>query len=127
VAVGVVIGILFLEETHAEKRHQRDRGVEAGKWLLSKLNRCGKAKAYRNEKIGEFDETCSLIDEHEQLPGYSTTNNSPQVSSSATTLAEPQDDLSLDSEFIPTRQKPAASKAFTKQVVLNIIGYGILA
>lgn len=125
-AVGVVIGILFLEETHAEKKYHRDRGVEAGQWLLSWFHRCAKSKSYRNEKSGELDETHSLIEEHEQLPGYCTTENSPLVSS-ATTLGEPQDQLSLDDEFIPTKQKPAASKAFTKQVVLNIIGYGILA
>ncbi|QVM08207.1 hypothetical protein D8B26_002900 [Coccidioides posadasii str. Silveira] len=35
--VGITIGILFLEETHGEKKHQRDRGLEAGEWLMRKI------------------------------------------------------------------------------------------
>ncbi|EHL03037.1 putative Uncharacterized membrane protein [Glarea lozoyensis 74030] len=44
VSIGVVVGILFLEETHAEKKYRRDPGLEAGKWILQKISSCKKSK-----------------------------------------------------------------------------------
>ncbi|KAL3421131.1 major facilitator superfamily transporter [Phlyctema vagabunda] len=126
VCFGVVIGILFLEETHAEKKHRRDPGLEAGKWLLAKFSRCVEIKASKLEKA-EMDETAWLM-EDEQPPGYRTSEGSPQLSTTAS--PEPQESLNLDDGRIYTPSpapKPAATKAFTKQVILNIIGYGILA
>jgi len=38
-AVGVTIGILFLEETHAGKKPGRDVGLEVGRWILRRKRR----------------------------------------------------------------------------------------
>ena len=126
VACGVVIGMLFLEETHEEKKHRRDPGLEAGKWILSKFSRCTESKHSRCEKDAGLDELISLLGEDDQPPGYRTSESSPKIHS--TPSPEPQESFDLnDHDNVVTRCKPAATKAFTRQVVLNIIGYGILA
>lgn len=127
VLCGVVVGILFLEETHEEKKFRRDPGLEAGKWLLSKFTRCTELKQSTSEKAAglEDEETSPLLNSEAQLPGYLTAESSPSLASTATEeIPEP---LDLD-EFRPKKTvKPAATKAFTPQVIRNIIGYGILA
>lgn len=124
VSCGVVIGILFLEETHAEKKYRRDPGLEAGRWILSKVARCAESKL-RDEKHTDLDELISLLGT-EQPPGYCTTDGSPKLPS--TPSSEPQESLDLnESVRIAPRARPVVTKAFTRQVVLNIVGYGILA
>lgn len=129
--MGVIIGILFLEETHAEKQYRHDPGLEAGRWLLRKVQQCAAPKPPRCEKSGNPFEVQSLIADDDGLPGYRSTEGSPLIAT--TTLAEPLEGFNLDTstaspdETLPTRSKPAVTKAFTRQVVLNIIGYGILA
>jgi len=125
VGFGVVIGILFLEETHAEKKYRRDPGLEAGNWILSKIWRCAESKPSRCEKLADLDEVLALLREDEQPPGYRTTDGSPKLPS--TPSPEPDEPLQLNESNILPRLKPAATKAFTKQVVLHIVGYGILA
>jgi hypothetical protein len=122
VTCGVGIGILFLEETHEEKKHRRDPGLEAGKWILSKVTRCAESKS-SSEKEMDMDEVLSLLSDDDQPPGYRTNDRSPSLRS--TPSADPQGALDMNSPLVTT--KPAATKAFTKQVVLNIVGYGILA
>jgi len=127
VTCGVIIGILFLEETHAEKKYRRDPGLEAGKWILSKVTRCAESKGSRCEKAADLDEVMSLLSDDEQPPGYRTTDGSPKLPS--TPSPEPQEalDLNAPAQVVMLRERPAATKAFTRQVVLNIVGYGILA
>lgn len=127
VACGVVIGILFLEETHAEKKHRRDIGLEMGKWIIGKFCRGSEMKPSRCEKVTDLDDVLSLLDE-DQPPGYRTTEGSPNLLSSPSPSPEPHiSSLDLNDTSIPMRSKPAATRAFTRQVVLNIVGYGILA
>ncbi|EMT60678.1 hypothetical protein FOC4_g10011955 [Fusarium odoratissimum] len=97
---GVIIGLLFLDETHAEKKAQRDRGREIGDYLASCV-RPGSAHS------------------DEALPAYRSQENSPR-------LAPQPDTQSLNEaplEPIAVRR----SKTFTKPVIMNIISYGILA
>jgi hypothetical protein len=126
VTCGVIIGILFLEETHAEKKYRRDPGLEAGgKWIISKVTGRKDLSASRQEKLVDLDETVSLLSEDEQPPGYRSTEGSPKLPS--TPSPEPQDLLDLNDTGVGVCGKPAATKAFTRQVVFNIIGYSILA
>ena len=125
VSVGVVVGILFLEETHEEKKYRRDPGLEAGKWLVRKFASCRESNGSRGEKNSDPDEVVSLLSEDEQPPGYRTREGSPRLA--ATPSPEPQDPLDLNDANSVFRSKPAVTKAFTRQVVLNIVGYGILA
>lgn len=125
VTCGVVVGILFLEETHEEKKFRRDPGLEAGKWILRKLGRAPEPKPSTSEKASNVEEVVSLLSEDEQPPGYCTNEGSPNLPS--TPSAEPQEPLDFNISFAAKPSKPAATKAFTRQVVLNIVGYGILA
>ncbi|XXG98554.1 2,5-diamino-6-(ribosylamino)-4(3H)-pyrimidinone 5'-phosphate reductase [Hypoxylon texense] len=81
VLIGVVNGILFLEETHAEKKTKPDRGLRLGNWILSGLPIFRKCAESRDEKtkLAEM-EAQPLIDHDEQLPGYRTNENSPESS-----------------------------------------------
>lgn len=80
--------------------------------------------------MAESNEIISLLnaDSEDQPPGYRTTQGSPTLSSTVTSK-DPQEPLDLNAhdQFVVPRTKPAATKAFTRQVVINIIGYGILA
>ncbi|PBP24799.1 major facilitator superfamily transporter [Diplocarpon rosae] len=110
---------------------RRDPGLEAGRWILGKVTRCAESKSSRGEKVADLDEAASLLSQDEQPPGYRTTEGSPKLPS--TPAAEPQEALDLNAPtatphvLTPRAPKPAASKAFTRQVVMNIVGYGILA
>lgn len=126
--IGLVNGLLFLEETHSGKKQQRDRGVELGKWLLSKFSRSSaednSEQAVANQS--KFDEWSSESQPllSEQLPGYRTSENSPENSPrivSSDVAEEPREPLDLATGFHPN------SKIFTRPVVLNVICFGILA
>lgn len=127
-AFGVLIGILFLEETHAELKGRRDRGIEAQKWLFDRLQ-TRKADQIILDKAGEanLQESFALL-EDEEPPGYRTTEGSPHQpstpSSSPSTL--PADAKSKYGKRLKSDPRGVA-KVFTKQVILNIAGFGILA
>ncbi|KAJ5312199.1 hypothetical protein PENANT_c011G02277 [Penicillium antarcticum] len=94
---GIVVGFLFLEETHPEKKHRRDPGLELGHWLVSCCWGSRVQLPEDSEKYFGYDEyeseSCSDASEESDLEG----------------------------------QKNPAPKAFTRQVILAIVAYGILA
>ncbi|RDA83193.1 hypothetical protein CP532_1230, partial [Ophiocordyceps camponoti-leonardi (nom. inval.)] len=128
VLVGVVIGILFLDETHSAKKLQRDHGRELGRRLVALFRRAAICKCRgrgvekqcllvpESPKRGVYG-ACdreraddNLPDMDEPLPAYRSHESSPKLS--------PQ----------PGRAPTATSiVTFTRPVVLNIISYGILA
>ncbi|KAI1339155.1 major facilitator superfamily domain-containing protein [Xylariaceae sp. FL0016] len=133
VVIGVVNGILFLEETHSERKHLPDRGLAVGKWILSWVPRFGKCAEPRDEKSKlaehEDDEMRPLIDHDEQLPGYRTTENTPENSPrlrSASVASISQASLVDLSERRP-HHGVGITRIFTRPVVLNIVSFGILA
>ncbi|KAI8963817.1 MFS general substrate transporter [Daldinia sp. FL1419] len=129
VVIGVVNGILFLEETHAEKKLRRDRGLELGNWILSKLPVFKTCTELRDEKskLAEV-ETQPLIDHDEQLPGYQTSENSPENSPRIRSASVPSISWdSLDLESGHENSNLGVSRIFTRPVILNIISFGILA
>lgn len=99
---GIVVGFLFLEETHPEKKHRRDPGLELGHWLV---NFCWGSRVQLPE------------DSEEKYFGYEAEYESAE---------SPCLDAS-DAESDLEGQKNPAPKAFTRQVILAIIAYGILA
>lgn len=122
-ACGVVTGILFLKETHAEHKHRRDYGLETGQWLLSSVKTIWTreplvaSQPFRCAQANDADllEAKSLLIE-DGPPEYRTNESSPRSSRSQSPAKKPS-----------ATPKPAATKAFTKQVVLTIVSYGILA
>ncbi|KAI8944925.1 MFS general substrate transporter [Xylaria longipes] len=131
VLIGVINGFLFLEETHAQKKMERDRGLELGNWILSKLTGFRKCTETRDEKSKlpvREDEMRPLIDHDEQLPTYRTNENTPVSSprlrsASAPAITQDSLDLTQSSEYMGV----GFSRTFTRPVVLNIISFGILA
>ncbi|KAI1738876.1 MFS general substrate transporter [Xylaria scruposa] len=132
VLVGVINGLLFLEETHAQKKMERDRGLELGDWIMSKLTGFRKCAEPRDEKSKlsepEDDEMSPLINHDEQLPTYRTNENTPASSprlrsASAAAITQDSLDLTQSSEHMGV----GFSKTFTRPVIMNIISFGILA
>ncbi|KAJ4210068.1 hypothetical protein NW767_000344 [Fusarium falciforme] len=132
VFVGVIIGLLYLDETHAEKKTQRDRGREIGDYLaklfgrVTKCNGRGRAPekqalldGERHVSYGSRHGSSSSDEEDEALPAYQSQESSPR-------LAPMDDTRSLESQPLEpiVQEKP---KTFTKPVIMNIISYGILA
>jgi Major Facilitator Superfamily len=120
---GIATGILFLEETHADKKYRSDWGRRLGNILLQKAlgSTFGFSEDFKSHNSA--DSQPSLIDD-ELPPGYQSTEGSPRIPSVTR--------LGVSSEpDIESRQSSEESlglvKTFNKQVVLVILGYGILA
>ncbi|KAL9092739.1 MAG: hypothetical protein Q9159_000637 [Coniocarpon cinnabarinum] len=129
VLVGLVVGILFLEETHEQKKHRRDIGLEMGQWLLRKLDACPNGSQYSKLEDANLDETTTLIDDCETPPSYLSTKDYHDLKSAQAECCA-VDELSvleLDPEASETKEKPAAQRALTAQVMGNVVSYGILA
>lgn len=128
--VGVVIGILFLEETHADKKDRHDPGLALGKCITRHFSR--KREELKDDNVSE---TSSLLSRHESLPDYRTTENSPLLSS--TPAADMEAQPLLDADVVDKRLRAStertekvsipAREAFTRPVIMNIVSYGILA
>jgi hypothetical protein len=121
VVFGLTVGILFLEETHEDRKFDRDTGLEAGQWILRKVwNRDGDASF--EDKDAVLDEMRSMLEDHD---AYSSTRSSPTLCSSSvrTSMSEPPA-MVLDKEMQPA---PTVRGAFTKQICLVVVCYGILA
>lgn len=125
VSVGVVIGLLFLEETHTEKKQHRDRGVEFGNYLISYV--LGK-RGEVGSPAKNAEEQPLLFETEEPLPGY-LTNGSPAGSSTAPAGSE-QEPIALEEaasvQVLKTETK-TTTRIFTKPVLTIIASYGILA
>jgi hypothetical protein len=119
VVFGLAVGVLFLQETHEDRKYDQDCGREAGQWLLRKVWR-RESDASFDEKAASADEMQSMLDDHRDP--YCSTDSSPTLCSTRTSISEPPA-FSLDKE----QPAPTVRQAFTKQVCLNIVCYGILA
>jgi MFS family permease len=113
--LGIVIGFLFLEETHVVKRDRYDPGLKLGRWLL------GKCSAPHVMQDGDKNYVLLVAD---PPPKYRSREGSPFPSSLRDISTS---SLSSDLESEASSEVIGFTKAFTKQVVFNIIGYGILA
>lgn len=122
-AIGVLVGALFLEETHELKKHRRDLGLECGRWILSHFHKPSTTSLCDKAGDANLEESRSLLEE-DLPPGYRTMEGSPLQPSSRS-----QSPGALHSKMreVPVKRLPGVHQTFTKQVVLNIIGYGILA
>ncbi len=126
-AFGVLVGILFLEETHESKRHQRDVGIEIGRWALKVFSSKPEANFASKSTKGNVENQGIPLEE-DAPPGYRTTEGSPRHPSSR--LQSPNilpTDLRLGGRRKAMNKPDGVRKAFTKQVLLNIVGFGLLA
>ena len=127
-AFGVLVGVLFLEETHEELKGRRDWGIEARRWLLRSL-KTRKADQVALDKAGEanLQENYALL-EDEEPPGYRTTEGSPRQPStpSCSPSALPADAKIKGRRRLKSKPR-GIGRTFTKQVILNIAAFGLLA
>lgn len=121
VVFGMVVGILFLEETHEDMKDRKDIGLEAGKWLLS-FFRC--QAQLEEEKMGFGEESLTLL--VDSPPGYSSGEPSP-VLNPVTVGDLPVRLQNPAMQALRTPQTTPKVNPFTRQVIINIISYGILA
>ncbi|KAF8425609.1 major facilitator superfamily domain-containing protein [Tirmania nivea] len=110
--IGVCVGILFLEETHAKLKHQRDCGRELGKKLVALVN-------YPFSRSHEGSEDRRKLLEPDEL-----------VTSAYNTFSEPSSTAaSIEDERLrtPSPKPLPLQKTFTPQIIHLIMSYGILA
>lgn len=133
VLFGVIVGLLFLDETHAAKKMQHDRGREIGNRIAALFRRASTCHGRSPEKAsllhhGDVVGYCSTesqrpkfgeSDEDEPLPIYRSQENSPKLSPKSC----PKSADSVDVQPVAAEKM----KTFTKPVIMNIMSYGILA
>jgi hypothetical protein len=108
-----------LEETHADRKHKPDFGVMLGQWLVNRF--CYKQHSSilsEKDAQGNLLETYSLLEDEVPPPEYRTNENTPRQSSSAEPVP-----LEVLEKQIPSKPQ----RTFTRQIILLIINYGILA
>lgn len=116
--IGVVNGILFLDETHSEMGDEPDRGRKIGLWIQGLL--------FGNNRDAELSTTPAT----ETTPLLINTDSGADTESDANT-ATPINAVSRTSSKPSTPPKSPKSKGFVKtwtpQVIHNVIAYGIIA
>ena len=107
------------------KKHRRDVGLECGRRILQLFIKSPKKDLFTKAGDASLEESRSLI-EDEQPPGYRTIEGSPREPSSR---AQSPDAVRLNSRLTekPNDQSRCVHKVFTKQIVLTIAAFGILA
>ncbi|EXJ67825.1 uncharacterized protein A1O5_09171 [Cladophialophora psammophila CBS 110553] len=115
---GITVGILFLEETHAEKKGRPDFGRELAKTLFKRC-RTEKHPSQHGETGFAIGDQMDFFDHDDPPPGYQSTENSPLLRSAST--------VEMDSEILREKESRGAVNAFNKQVNLIIVAYAILA
>lgn len=129
VLIGLVVGILFLDETHEQKKYRPDPGRDLGRWIVASLSSPTDDFKYSKIADANIDETSTLIDEHSMPPSYSSSDACLETKSMKTSIT-PADNCTIiehDDEGQQHIPKPAATRAITPQVLLNVVSYGILA
>ena len=117
--LGILNGILFLEETHAEMKGRRDLGLDLGRILVKKF--FGPDEADQTDRSRpSFGETQALT-EDDPPPGYRSTESSPQLRSTSTAA------LDADLEYLREKENRGVVKTFNRHVILIIVAYAILA
>ena len=145
VVIAITVGILFLEETHEDLKDHRDLGLQFGDWIADKVN----PKQLFRRKQDCAMETLALLHEDEPPPDYRSAATSPDLEPTAVGLPPPYQSLdspigetSIDAnattsncedvEAASALQSAAKASsgiwnAMSTQLMLNIIGLGLLA
>ncbi|KAI9672092.1 MAG: hypothetical protein M1831_001905 [Alyxoria varia] len=122
VLFGVTVGFLFLEETHEKKKCRRDIGLEIGQWLSTGVFRSRSSHdEYSKLADANLDETVGLMQDN-------SVASTPRLSnSSCDDRLEKLPVQPLDPEAMSLAKPNAAISAINKNVLLDVVAYGILA
>jgi MFS family permease len=121
---GIAVGILFLEETHANKKHGSDCGRRLGDLLLRKAFGSGFGFPDEAKSTTAGDSHLFLIEDEQPPPGYRSIEGSPRIAT--VSRVDLFSDCDVENRQL-SREGKAVIKIFNKQVVLVIVAYGILA
>ncbi|TID16534.1 MFS general substrate transporter [Venturia nashicola] len=125
VLLGLIVGLLFLEETHEDKRGRTDPGLKVGQWIVENLKFW---KSKRSAcKVSYLEETLSYIaDDDREKPNFSA-----GISLAHAPLTAAPSSASVNTDTVGTKSHATKTiswrQGFTKQVKLIILSYGILA
>lgn len=118
------VALLFLEETNERAKHRRDVGLDIGRWIIGTLKRSGSTKSQSKLPEGREDEDTALIWEDEKPEGYNIGRASAPPSKAPSGTETPR---LAASETDSTSPDLSTARAFNRQVVLNIVCYGLVA
>lgn len=131
VVFGVIVGLLFLKETHPEKKFRRDYGVEFGEYLIATVKSLFGSLFTRRGSLGLAPEEMSdadyaaleppYHDDDDLPPEYRTAEGSPRVPHMSKRKEDPVAELAL------TKEGRGVVKAFNRQVIVVIVAFGLLA
>ncbi|KAI9932166.1 hypothetical protein ASPWEDRAFT_111172 [Aspergillus wentii DTO 134E9] len=122
-AFGIVVGFLFLEETHPEKKFRRDPGKELGQWMIRKFWGSRVQLTEVTDANKDAEDASYFGYDDVPPPEYRSNESSPRLGP-----VKEKDSLSQNDDIEgQLKSKCGTPKAFTKQVIFNIIAYGILA
>jgi hypothetical protein len=119
VILGVVVGFLFLEETHIDKKDRRDYGRELGQILLDRC--CGRWN--KSPKYLEISQHDNDLSHKEKLAGQ----NEAELEIETSTSGEVEIEIPADIVVHPTKKAYSWRETFSNQVMLNICALGVLA
>ena len=147
VILAIILGTLFLEETHEDLRDRQDVGLRIGAWIL-RNGKPGVWQRTRGQEAWAPAETLTLLHEVDPPPCYRSAASSPDLQATAVGLPPPYQSVETerteaelearftldDSDLEEADRKQVATKhtsgvwnALTPQIMLNIAGLGILA
>ena len=128
VLIGLVVGVLFLEETHEKKKQRRDPGLELGRWIVQKFKARSGGEGFTYSKWADanVDEATTLLEPDREPPNYDTAADSKLVHSELVIVPNVLEH-DQDPEADKSASTPAKKNALTTQVMLNVVSYGILA
>lgn len=149
VIVAITVGVLFLEETHEDMKGRKDCGLQCGQWIEARLRRKPSIQLW-NPKDGTGVETLALLHEGEPPPDYRSAASSPELEATAVGLpppyqsigspvSQPNDNTEANMtvhdedveaaipESYVSRYSSGVWNAMSPQLMLNIIGLGLLA
>ena len=127
VLLGLIVGFLFLEETHQDKRDRHDFGLVLGRHLLRCIPWIGKSLC----ENGATEEARRVVTD--EKGDYRPIPASPQLTATVAMgtddSAIPVSEKTAEVDLLHQQTEPKVSfyKSLTKQIKLIIVSYGLLA
>ena len=116
--VGITVGILFLDETHIDKKTEPSFGHKLAE-KLSKLRYTPKAQVMDSKSHFVLEGSLESYEISDPPPGYRSTESSPLLRSTSTT--------EIDAEMLREKETRGLDKTFSRQVILIVVAYAFLA
>ena len=124
VIFGLVVGVLFLEETHEDKKDRKDIGLEMGRRVLNLVN-LRRENGCLGAHIDYFEETRIFLGEENRAADFALEERSARAGMTSTDASSKETYSGTASGSV--ERTSSVWQAFTAQMLLLIVGYGLLA